>query len=67
MSDSVTTVPPMRETRRLAAVVFTDVVGYSALIQRDEAATLNAVNADFARMRELCAEHGGEVLNSMGD
>jgi adenylate cyclase len=55
------------EKRQLAAVVFTDVVGYSARMQRDEASTIAMVEADFARMRTLCAEHGGDVLNSMGD
>ena len=55
------------ERSRLAAVVFTDVVGYSARMQRDEAATIAAVHADFTRMREACTQSGGEVLNTMGD
>lgn len=55
------------ERPRLAAVVFTDVVGYSARMQRDETGTIAAVQADFTRMREACAEHAGEVLNTMGD
>ncbi len=53
--------------RRLAAIVFTDVTGYSARMQRDETGTLALVQADFVRMRELCAQHGGEVLKSTGD
>ncbi len=53
--------------RRLAAVVFTDVVGYSAMVHADEASAIARVRADLARMRTLCAEHGGECLNSMGD
>lgn len=53
--------------RRLAAVIFTDVVGYSARMQRDETGTLARVAADFTLMRERCEQHGGEVLNSMGD
>jgi len=61
------TLSPTPENRRLAAVVFTDVVGYSARMQRDETGTIALVEADFARMRSLCAEFGGEVLNSMGD
>ena len=58
---------PQLQNRRLAAVVFTDVVGYSARMQRDEASTIALVETDFARMRALCLEHGGEVLNAMGD
>jgi TolB-like protein/class 3 adenylate cyclase/Tfp pilus assembly protein PilF len=53
--------------RRLAAIVFTDIVGYSARMQRDEHGTLAAVQADFSRMGEVCAQHDGEVLNTMGD
>ena len=55
------------ERPRLAAVVFTDVVGYSSRMQRDEPGTIAAVQADFTRMREACGEHHGEVLNTMGD
>ncbi len=65
MSDSTTSPPPQK--RRLAAVVFTDVVGYSARMQRNEATTISGVEADFERMRTLCIENSGEVLNSMGD
>ncbi len=53
--------------RRLAAIVFTDIVGYSRRMQSDEATTLRLVQADFATMIERCKGHGGEVLNSMGD
>jgi class 3 adenylate cyclase len=56
-----------QERSRLAAVVFTDVVGYSARMQTDEAATISAVHADFTRMREASTQLGGEVLNTMGD
>ena len=53
--------------RRLAVIVFTDVVGYSARMQQDETATLALVRADFASMQARCRQHGGEVLKSMGD
>ncbi len=55
------------EQRRLAAIVFTDVVSYSARMGRDEASTMALVKVDFAFMRELCERHRGEVLNTMGD
>jgi STE24 endopeptidase len=61
------TQPQSPEKRRLAAVVFTDVVGYSARMQQDEESTIAGVDADFDRMRAMCAEKGGDVLNSMGD
>ncbi len=52
---------------RLAAVVFTDVVGYSARMQRDEVGTISAVTTEFKHMRARCEHYGGEVLNTMGD
>jgi|OM-RGC.v1.006743535 class 3 adenylate cyclase len=55
------------EKRRLAAIVFTDVVSYSARMQRDETGTIKRVAADFETLRERCEKHHGEVLNSMGD
>ncbi len=58
---------PRSDERRLAAIMFTDVVGYSARMQTDETGTRELVRADFAVMRELCGRMGGEVLNSMGD
>lgn len=61
------TAPPQPGERRLAAICFTDVVGYSARMQGDETDTLNRVRSDFERMGALCAHHGGEVLKSMGD
>jgi TolB-like protein/class 3 adenylate cyclase/uncharacterized protein (DUF924 family) len=60
-------VPSQSEGPRLAAVVFTDVVGYSARMQKDESGTIALVKADFERMRALCGKHGGESLNTMGD
>ena len=36
-------------------------------MQRDETGTMTLVKTDFARMKELSAKHGGEVLNTMGD
>jgi len=56
-----------QKLRRLAAIVFTDVVGYSARMQIDEAVTLALVQSDFEQMRRLCAQHGGQTLKSTGD
>lgn len=64
--DSSTTASPFGE-HQLAAIVFTDVVDYSARMGRDAAGTLQAVEADFKRLRKLCAHYGGTVHNTMGD
>ncbi len=58
---------PGENQRQLAAIVFTDVAGYSARMQQDETGTLVLVRADFEKMRAQCAQHGGEVLKSTGD
>ena len=53
--------------RALAAIVFTDVVSFSALMQRDEVGTLRRLERDFATMRAMCAQHEGAVLKTTGD
>jgi len=55
-------------TRRLAAILAADVVGYSRLIGEDEAgtlATLRQVRRDI--VGPIIAEHGGRVFKVMGD
>lgn len=53
--------------RTLAAILFTDVVGFSARVQRDEATTLVLLQQDFDAMRNVCEAHQGSVLKSTGD
>ncbi len=53
--------------RALAAIVFTDIVGFSARMQADEDATLRLLRRDFGLMREICAQHQGSVLKTTGD
>lgn len=54
--------------RRLAAILVADIVGYSALMEADEAGTFD----DVRRRRETTIEpilssHGGRIFKSMGD
>ncbi len=56
-----------RSQRSLAAIVFTDVVSFSARMHADEVGTLKLLERDFAEMRRLCGEHEGEVLKTTGD
>src|SRR4051812_20944488 len=63
-----TTAPAPRAERRLAAILAADVVGYSRLIEQDEAGTLAAIKS----LREtvidpLLAEHKGRIVRLMGD
>ncbi len=53
--------------RRLAAIMFTDMVGYSALSQRDEAAAMRALSAQTRLMEPVLVVHGGRLVRTMGD
>ena len=53
--------------RTLAAIVFTDTVGFSGLMSRNEELTLRLVARDLAYMKTTCAAFGGQVLKSTGD
>ena len=53
--------------RRLAAVMFTDIVGYTSLAQRDESSTLQALERNRSLLRPLFASHGGREIKTMGD
>jgi len=59
--------PGFPSQRTLAAIVFTDVVGFSARMHADEVATLALLQRDFAEMRRLCLDHEGTVLKTTGD
>jgi len=54
--------------RRLAAIVSADVVGYSRLMGRDEAGTLQRLNAHRSELiDELIEKHGGRIVKTTGD
>ena len=56
------------EERRLAAIVSTDVVGYSRLMGTDEGGTLAALRAHRAELIDAkIAARGGRIVKTMGD
>jgi class 3 adenylate cyclase len=57
----------MADTRRLAAVMAVDVVGYSRLMGEDEAGTARAVREHREAARPLVADRGGRIVKTMGD
>ena len=58
----------IRVQRRLAAIVVADVVGYSRLMEADEAGTLAALKQRRTGILEpVVREHGGRVVKLMGD
>ena len=54
--------------RRLAAILIADVVGYSRLVEADEAGTLAAMkHLRHSLLEPLMAEHRGRIVKLMGD
>lgn len=53
--------------RTLAAIVFTDVVGYSARMGSDEEGTLRLFKEDSIQIQAICEKHEGEIRKFTGD
>src|ERR1051325_5464968 len=58
---------PDRVGRRLAAILVADVVGYSRLMEADEAGTACLLREHHAAADPLVAEHGGRIVKTTGD
>src|ERR1700733_10447789 len=56
-----------RANRKLAAIVFTDIVGYTALMQSDEALAMLVLQRHAALLRPVFSKHNGREVKSMGD
>ncbi|MGI0154936.1 MAG: adenylate/guanylate cyclase domain-containing protein [Thermoplasmata archaeon] len=54
-------------SRRLAAIMFTDMVGFTGIAQRDEKTALRLLEEQRSLLRPLFAAHGGRVIKTMGD
>jgi CubicO group peptidase (beta-lactamase class C family)/class 3 adenylate cyclase len=55
------------EQRKLAAIMFTDMVGYSALTQRNEALALELLGEHHGILRAILPRHQGGEIKSTGD
>jgi adenylate cyclase len=55
------------EQRRLAAIMFTDMVGYSALSQKNEALALELLDEHRQLLRAAFGRHGGREIETVGD
>src|ERR1700722_10395175 len=56
----------MAETRKLAAIMAVDVVGYSRLMGEDEAGTARVVREHRGAARPFVSDRGGRIV-TMGD
>ncbi|MEE8214128.1 MAG: hypothetical protein V3R79_06045, partial [Alphaproteobacteria bacterium] len=53
--------------RRLAAILFADVAGYSAMMGRDEEGAIAGFKRCLEALAPIIGMHGGRVVKTMGD
>jgi adenylate cyclase len=58
---------PRGTTRRLSAIMFTDMVGYTALLQQDEPRARRDRDRQRAVLERHIQRHGGRILQFYGD
>lgn len=58
---------PVPATRRLAAILFADIAGYTALMQRDEQTALQVLNRFKAVLEDRSVEFQGNIIQYYGD
>ena len=57
----------MSKQRHLAAIMFTDIVGYTALMGKNEAKAMDSVHLSRSVQKDLVREFDGNWLKEMGD
>ena len=57
----------MTQSRQLAAIMFTDIVGYTALMSRDEPNAMRLLQKNRDIQNSLAKKHQGELLKEIGD
>jgi TolB-like protein/class 3 adenylate cyclase/Tfp pilus assembly protein PilF len=57
----------MSATRQLAAIMFTDMEGYTALMQRNEQAAIERRTRHREVFEQTMANHGGKIIQYYGD
>jgi hypothetical protein len=57
----------MPETRQSTAIMFTDIVGYSAFVGKDETAAYQLVQKNWHFQKPLLKKHGCKWLEEMGE
>jgi len=58
---------PLSQQRRLAAILFTDIAGYTAMMQQDETRALTIIKRYSSVLKKITDVHSGEILNDYGD
>ncbi|HLF47231.1 MAG TPA: tetratricopeptide repeat protein [Chitinophagaceae bacterium] len=57
----------MPQSRQLAAIMFTDIVGYTAIMQTDEQKAVAVIKHYNFTLEKLVSQFNGQVLNYYGD
>lgn len=57
----------MSQSRQLAAIMFTDIVGYTALMGDDERKAFELLNKNRLLQKPLIEEYGGKWIKELGD
>ena len=57
----------MEATRQLAAIMFTDMEGYTALMQKNEQEAIERRNRHRQVIEKTMADHGGKIIQYYGD
>lgn len=55
------------KNRRIAAIMFTDIVGYTAMMQRDESAAMTMRDRHRSAFKKNHSEFAGEIIQYYGD
>lgn len=55
------------QSRQLAAIMFTDIVGYTALMGNDEKKAFNLLKTNRDIQKPIIAEHNGRWIKELGD
>jgi class 3 adenylate cyclase len=67
LDDAIRTQRSVAPQRKLAAILFSDIVAFTALMGADETATLQIVDTNTAIHRRAIAEHRGRLIKELGD
>ena len=57
----------MPKTRQLAAIMFTDIVGYTAIMGKDEEKAFSLLNKNRQIQRPIVEQYGGKWIKELGD
>ncbi len=57
----------MSQARQLAAIMFTDIVGYTGMMQANEQKAVAVIKHYNSSLEKLVSQYNGQVLNYYGD